>query len=223
MPRRQGIRYALTFFTSILLLAGCGGSSPDSSELLPIPPTMTIEPTIEPTTEPLPAVEATPVPEGQILPPLEDGQQVTAADRRYAIEVPEFWVRGTAPPDDIAFRESGGTPADDGFAYRVTRELLPQSIANVDEYAAFRQTTMQDGFEDVETLSFDPVRVADMQGIRAVYTTVIGAESVLVHQVYLVDGQTGFVLTGNAPLDGDTAAARELFDRIAGSFSFPRG
>lgn len=215
LPRRHGIRYALTFLISILLLAGCGGSSPDSSDLPPIPPTMT--------TEPLATPEPTPAPEGQSLAPLEDGQQVTAADMRYAIQVPEFWVRGAAPPAEIAFRESGGTPADDGFAYKVERESLPQSIESVEEYADLQQEALHDDFEDVETLSFDPVEVAGIQGIRAVYTAVIGAEAVLVHQVYLVDDETGFVLTGNAPLDGDTEAARELFNQIAGSFSFPRG
>lgn len=175
------------------------------------------------TIEPLPTVEPTPMPEGQTLMPLEDGQTVTAEDRRYAIQIPEFWIRGTAPPDDIAFRESGGTPADDGFAYKVMREPLPGSIQSVDEYVELQNEKMRDSFENVESLSVDPVQVAGMQAIRVVYTAVSGAEEVLVHQVYLVDDETGFVLTGNAPLDGDTDAARELFDRIAGSFSFPKG
>ena len=179
------------------------------------------------TTEPLvaaaPTPTPTPTPEGQSLAPLENGRKVTAADRRYAIQVPEFWIRGTAPPADIAYRESGGTPAYDGFAYKVTRESLPQSIESVEEYAGFRQQTMHDSFENVEALSLDPVQVAGMQGIRATYTAASGAEEVLIHQVYLIDGETGFVLTGNVPLDGDTDAAQELFDQIAGSFSFPRG
>lgn len=137
--------------------------------------------------------------------------------------VPAFWVRDAAPPGDIVFRESGGIPADGGFAYKVTREPLPQSIESVEEFADFQQEAMQGKFEDVETLSFDLVGVAGMQAIRAGYTAVIGAEAVMIHQVYLVDGKTGFVLTGKAPLDGDTDAAWELFNQIAGSFSFPRG
>lgn len=179
---------------------------------------MTAEPgaTLEP-------VEPTPTPEGQLLEPLENGQTVTAEDRRYSLQIPEFWVRGTAGPDDISFRVSGGTPADDGFAYRVNREPLPPEVQSVMEFAEFQQETLLNSFEDAETLSLDPVRIGGMQGIRGIYLTGAGADAMLVHQVYLVDAETGFVLTGSAPLDGNTEAARELFDQIAGSFSFPRG
>lgn len=214
-PRRPGIRYALTLLLSMLLFTACGGSSPDSSDLPPIPPTMTVEP--EPTMEP------TPLPEGDALAPLEDGQKITADDLRYAIQLPEYWVRRTAPLGDIAFRESGGTPENNGFTYSVARESLPVSIQNVEDYAEHQEEQLQATADDVTTLSVEPVQIAGIQGVRAQYTLTRGEEVVLVHQVYLVDGETGFVLTGNAPHDGDTDAARDLFNRIAGSFSFPRG
>jgi hypothetical protein len=204
----------------MLLLAGCGGGSTGSSDLPPIPPTMTVQPV--PTGEP---IDLTPTPalEGQLLTPLKDGQKVTAEDRRYSLQMPQFWVRGTAAPDNIAFRESGGTPDVDGFSYRVTRDPLPPSVRTVAEFAEVQQEVLRGSFESVETLSVDPVQIGAIQGIRGVYTTGAGADAMLVHQVYLVDAGTGFVLTGSAPLDGDTDAARELFNQIAGSFSFPRG
>lgn len=205
----------------MLILTGCGGNAWDSSDLPPLPPTMTSEP--EPAVEPEPTIEPTPTPEGQVLEPLEDGQEITAEDRRYTIQVPRFWVQNTAPPADLAFRESGGTPADDGFTYKVFRESLPQSVEDVEDYTALQEERLRERDPDVEMLSVEPVQIAGTQGMRAVYTTTRGSQDVLLHQVYVIDGKTGFVLTGSAPLDGDIEAAQELFDDIAGSFAFPRG
>ncbi len=168
-------------------------------------------------------IAPTPAPEGRLLAPLDVGQQVTAEDRRYTIQVPAFWVRNTVPPADIAYRDSGGTPSDTGFRYNVTREALPESVESVEEYAAARRQSTEDASSDVETLSMDPVQVAGTQAMRWIYTTEIASEPVLMHQVYVLDGDTGFTLTGSAPVAGDTVAATDLFDRIAGSFSFPRG
>lgn len=223
VPRRQGIRYVPIVLISLLFLTACGGESTDSSDLPPIPPTMTIEPEATTTAAPEPPIEPTPTPEGEALQALDGGQEIAADDGRYTLRVPQYWVQNTAPPADIAFRESGGTPSDDGFTYRVSREPLSQSIEDVQDFARSQEEALREESPDLETMSVEPVRIAGTQGIRAVYTIDGSGESLLIHEVYVVDGETGFVLTGNAPLSGDTDAAQDLFNQISGSFSFPRG
>lgn len=176
-----------------------------------------------PSTEPTPVVTPTAVPDGERLEPIDDGQEVEPADRRYSIVMPKYWVQGTAPPADIAYRESGGTPTDHGYAYNVMREKLPASIRTVEQYVEHGRRAVEERLVDVETLSLEPVQVAGMQAMRWVYTATVTADQVLIHQIYLIDGGTGFLLTGSAPADGDLSSAHDLFDSIAGSFSFPRG
>ena len=205
-----------------LVLAGCSASQGDSGDLPPMPPTATLVPAT-----PVPQSQGAEEPaadlEGDLLDPIEDGQEVEAGDRRYSIVIPEFWVRGTAPSADIAYRESGGTTVDHGYAYNVMREDLAGDVDDAWAYAEAGRQAAEETLPEVETMSFEPVRVGTIQGVRWVYTSRLTNDTVMVHQVYIVDGGTGFLLTGSAPADGDLDAAHELFDSISGSFSFPRG
>lgn len=222
MPFRQHMWKSIALLVGTFILTACGGGGEEaaSADLPPMPPTAT---PVAPTPSPTPILTPTPHPEGEVLDPIENGQEVAPADDRYSIVIPTFWVQGTAPPADIAYRESGGTPTDRGFAYNVMREELPADISSAEEYAEAGREAVEERFADVETISMESVQVAGVQGVRWVYTTTIVREVVLVHQVYLVDGGAGFLLTGNAPADGDRSAAYDLFNSIAGSFSFPRG
>lgn len=169
------------------------------------------------------AVEPTPIPTGVRLDALDSGQVVAPEDQRYSLRVPEFWIHRMSPPDEIAYRDSGGTPSDSGYAYAVTREPLRDGISSVDEYVESARETVEGQADGLETLTVDPVQVAGIQGVRWVYTVQDVSGHMLMHRVYVVDGNTGFILTGSAPVKGDTRAASELFNSIAGSLTFPRG
>ena len=200
------------------VLTACGDSSQSPEGLPPMPPTATPVP---PT--PVPQSEPEPEPEGEVLEPLEDGQEIVADDQRYSLMLPDFWIQGTAASADIAYRESGGTPADNEYAYNVMREQLPAGVQDVHDYAEAGRQAAEETLDDLETVSMEPVQIGDIQGVRWIYTARLTADTVMVHQVYIVDGDMGFLLTGSAPADGDLDAARDLFDSIAGSFEFPRG
>lgn len=197
----------------MLVLAGCGGEQSTADEPLPpIPPTMT------------PAPPATPVNlQGDVLEPLEDGQEVLPEDQRYSIVLPEFWVSGVAPGADIAYRESGGTPEDHEYAFNVMRERLPATITDAAAYAESGRASVEESFDEVRTIAMEPVQVGDAQGMLWIYEMTVTVDPVLVHQVYIVDGRTGFLLTGSAPADGDHDAAIDVFSAITGSFTLPRG
>lgn len=201
-----------------LVLTACGGERSSVDDLPPIPPTITPVPTSTP------APPSTPVNlDGELLEPLEDGQEIVPDDQRYSIVLPEFWVSGVAPGADIAYRESGGTPEDSEYAFNVMRERLPASIADAEAYAESGRNSVEESFENVETISMEPVQVGDAQGMRWIYEMTVTVDPVLVHQVYIVDGSTGFLLTGSAPADGDRDAAIDVFSAITGSFTLPRG
>lgn len=217
LPIWQLMRKMLLLAVGLLLIAACGGGQNSSADLPPMPSTAT------PTQQSTMVISPTAQPEGVLLEPLEEGQEVAPGDDRYSLVIPEFWVRGTAPPAEIAYRESGGTPVDHGYSYNVMREELSPTVTSVEEYAAAGRAAVEERFTDVETLSIEPVQVAGVQGVRWEYTATITSEAVYIHQVYVVDGGTGFLLTGSAPADGDPGEAGKLFDSIAGSFSFPRG
>lgn len=221
--RRSG--YILKMASALILvsavLAGCsGGDIGTSDELPPMPPTATpIPPTPAPTIQAEPEVEL----EGEILDPLDDGQEIVAGDQRYSIVIPNFWVQGTAPTADIAYRESGAAATDHGYSYNVMREQLPDDVRDAWAYAESGRAAAEAVLPEIETISMEPVQVGTVQGVRWIYTTRLTTDTVMVHQTYIVDGRTGFLLTGSAPADGDLNAARSLFDSISGSFSFPRG
>lgn len=211
------MRNTILLTVVLMLITACGGGQDASSDLPPQPPTAT------PVPQPTMPITPTAQPEGELLERLDAGQEVGPGDNRYTIVIQEFWVRGTAPPAEIAYRESGGTPVDRGYSYNVLREQLSGDVSSVEAYADSGRAAVEERFSDVETISMEPVQVAGVQGIRWEYTATITADAVFIHQVYVVDGGTGFLLTGSAPADGDINAARALFDSIAGSFSFPRG
>lgn len=204
------------------VLAGCGGARDGSDDLPPMPPTITPE-VITPEPSPTIAAPPTPASEGEVLDALEEGQEVEPDDRRYSVVLPELWVAGSAPSADLAYRESGGLTGDQEYSYNVMREQLPAGINDAQAYAEAGRDAVETTFDDVETLSMEPVQLGGIQGVRWVYTLTVTADTVFVHQVYIVDGRTGFLLTGSAPADGDLDSAHRLFDSISGSFSFPRG
>lgn len=217
MPNRRHTFILAAGIVVALVAAGCGNQQQAADDLPPMPPTIT------PVLEATPAVTPTPELEGEILEPLDDGQEVAPDDQRYALMMPSFWVPGSAPGTDIAYRESGGSPVDHGYAYNVMHERLPATVTSAEEYAESGFQAVEDSFADVEMLSLEPVQIGGVQAARLVYTVTITSDSVMVHQVYLVDGRTGYLLTGSAPADGDLEAAHALFDSIAASFTLPRG
>lgn len=203
------------------VLSGCGGSSESQEDLPPMPPTATAVPaTATPEQQ---AEQPSPDLDGEVLEPLEDGKVIVADDQRYSLMLPELWIQGTSGMADIAYREPGGTPSDQEFAYNVMREQLPAGIRDAQDYAEAGRSAAEETLDDVETMSMEPVQIGNIQGVRWMYTAPLTADTVMVHQVYIVDGDTGFLLTGSAPADGNLDSARELFDSIAGSFEFPRG
>jgi hypothetical protein len=213
-------RYTLALLLLASVLAGCGSGQSDRGDLPPMPPTMTPDP-VPDLSQPSQPPEA--VLEGEALAGLTEGEEVVPADQRYALVIPALWVAGSAPSADIAYRESGGLTEDHEYAYNVMREQLPAGISTARAYAESGRENVETTFSDVETVSFEPVQFNDIQGFRWVYTLTVTVDTVFVHQIYVVDAGTGFLLTGSAPADGDLDAAHELFDSISGSFSFPRG
>lgn len=209
----------LAIVLSIAVLSGCG-SSDSQEDLPPMPPTATAVPA---TATPEQPAEPAPELEGEVLEPIEDGKVIVADDQRYTLMLPQFWIQGTSGLADVAYREPGGTPADNEFAYNVMREQLPAGVRDAHDYADSGRAAAEETLDDVETISMEPVQIGNIQGVRWIYTAPLTADTVMVHQVYIVDGDTGFLLTGSAPGDGDLDLARDLFDSIAGSFEFPRG
>jgi len=216
-------RFALVLLLLSGVLAGCGGGQTNQDDLPPIPPTMTPDPVPAQSSPPAPSPPPGADLEGEVLIGLTDGEEVVPADQRYSLIIPSLWVAGSAPSADIAYRESGGLTEDHEYAYNVMREQLPAEVNHARAYALSGRGNVETTFSDVETLSFEPVQFNDIQGYRWVYTLTVTVDTVFVHQIYVVDGGTGFLLTGSAPADGDLDAAHALFDSISGSFSFPRG
>lgn len=182
----------------IFLLSGCGSGPNQINEAPPMPPT------------------ATPVPrpglDGELLAPLASGEEIAPADHRYTLDIPDGWTKLHNPDGDLDIQASGD------LTYAITQMPVPEGVAGVQAWAEHVQANTV----DVETVSFEPVQVGGVQAVRWVSLSTIDGEERLVHTVFLVDGATGFTLTGTAPAsDGDASLA--LFDSVAGSFAFPRG
>jgi hypothetical protein len=199
-------RYALLALLGVLL-AACGG---DKTLRQPLP-TITSTP-------------ATPVAGiGPFLQPLVGGQQITASDARYSISVPRDWVTIQAPPAELAFAQPSSS-ASSGVTVNMAREPLgPTGISDAQAYANAGRQRVSTIYQNVVTLSFDPVQVGTHGAWRWIYTAHTGGADHYYYQLFVLDGAEGFVLTGVAPADTDRRATQALFDSIAGSLTFVRG
>jgi hypothetical protein len=183
---------------AIVLLSGCGSGPNQINEAPPIPPTAT--------PAPRPGLD------GPLLTPLQDGAEVTAPDHRYTVDLPAEWTETNPRESDFVFSGPGG------MTYEITRAPLPDDVSTARAWSEAEQ----EAADDVETVSFEPVQVSGSQAVRWVYRESIDGEEFLLHVVFVVDGDTGFRLTGSAPA-GDEDATISLFDSISGSFTLPRG
>lgn len=182
----------------MFLLSGCGSGPNQINEAPPLPPTAT--------PAPRPGLD------GELLAPLASGEEVAAPDHRYSLDIPDGWTKLNNPEGDLDIQAAGD------LTYAISRSPMPDGVDGVQAWAE----QVREGTEAGETVSFEPVQVGGIQAVRWVYRATVDSEERVVHAVFLVDGDTGFTLTGTAPAI-DAEAALVLFDSVAGSFSFPRG
>jgi hypothetical protein len=181
-----------------VVLAGCGG-----------------EP--EPTATPMGQVQIGPG--GPILPGLTSGRQVMAPDGRYAVFVPADWIEIGSGIAEVTYRSPDLEAA---MTVSIARERLAE-IRRAQAYAEAGRRSVSAVWTDVITLTMTPVQVGDVHAYRWLYTATVSGAERLVYQLYIVDGNEGFVLTGFAPIDSDFAQSQATFDAIAGSISFGVG
>jgi hypothetical protein len=181
-----------------IALAGCGGDSQ---------PTAT------------PAGQMQMGPGGPILPSLQAGRQVMAPDGRYSLFVPSDWIEIDSGIAEVTFQSSD--PGEQ-LTISIARERLNE-IRRSQVYAEAGRRSVSAVWSNVVTLTMAPVQVGDVSAHRWVYTATINGVHRLVYQLYIVDGDEGFVLTGFAPTTVDYAQSQSVFDSVAGSFSFGVG
>jgi len=182
----------------VLLLAGCGGDdAPD----------------------PTPTSEAQQYGGLNVLRPMQTGQEIQAPDRRYSLRVPGDWVQYDDPVAELAYRTIA---ADPSFSLNVVREDIAAN-ARVQAYAEDARERIARIYSNVNSFSLTPVRVGTVEAYRWIYTASVGQIERLFYQVYVIEGDQGFVLTGSAPVDTDIELLSSTFDPIAGSLIFARG
>ncbi len=193
------IRYVVCFLVLALLLVGCG--SGNDNEILS-------------------ATGTSGASDGpNVLQPLTTGRDVQPSDGRYSLRVPGEWVQYDDPIAELSFRTVAEDPS---LSMNVVREDVPDN-PRVQVYAEEARDRIGRLYRNVNSMSLAPVKIGSLEAYRWIYTATIGEQSRLFYQVYIVDGNQGFVLTGSAPISADVPTFRETFDSIAGSLIFARG
>jgi hypothetical protein len=153
------------------------------------------------------------------LRPLETGRDVLAPDGRYSLRVPGEWVQYDDPIAELAFRTTTENPA---LTMNVVREDIEGNL-RPQAYAEGARRRVGSVYRNVISLSLSPVRIGEMEAFRWIYTATAGQRERVFYQVFVIDGNQGFVLTGMAPIGADLATTQATFDSIAGSLTFARG
>ncbi len=184
---------------SVLALSGCGGDNHSGAVAAPT----------DAKTDQVP---------GQ-LQPLVAGKDVLAPDGRYSMRVPADWIEYEDPIAELGFRTLDTSAPR---SLNIVREDL-QGMDRTQAYAERARQRVASIYQNVVTLSLAPVRVGDRDAYRWVYTATAGGTERLFYQLYIIDGDQGFVLTGMSPAGSSIEDSQFLFDAIAGSLSFARG
>jgi hypothetical protein len=144
---------------------------------------------------------------------------VIAPDGRYSMFVPGDWVEVAVGLSEITYRSPDATST---MILSVSREELVD-IRRPQAYAEAGRRSVTAIYSNVLTLSMTPVQVGGIEAYRWIYTATVSGSERLFYQLFLIDGNEGFVVTGFAPATVDFGTTQALFDSMAGSINFARG
>lgn len=153
------------------------------------------------------------------LTPLSAGRDLSAPDGWYTIRIPIDWIESPPLIAELAARETTGA---NPMSLRITREDL-DSITTAQAYLEATRRDVNARYENVVTLSLGPVTINNVPASRWLYTATVDGEPRMIYQIFIVQQQSGLVLTGLAPPDADYQHVSHTFDEIAGTLSFGRG
>lgn len=186
---------------AMLAMAACGGADSDNAR------------DATQTSEAAANVDA------RMLQPLVAGREFTAPDGRYSVRVPADWIKEERALADLAFHSSA--PGSD-VRFNITSETNPSS-RTLQGYAQTARQTVEETFTNVLSVSFTPVQVGGREAMRWMYTAQVNNASRLYYQLYVVESDRAYVLTGIAPAEASFDEIRVTFDAVAGSFKLGRG
>lgn len=195
------VRSALLCVIILLSLSACGGNDDISSRNATL------------TTEAQTAID------NRVLQPLVAGREFTAPDGRYSLRVPADWIKEERALADLAFHSSA---PGDPLRFNITSERNPDS-RTLQGYAQAARQTVEETFVNVLSISFTPIKVGERDAMRWLYTATVSNAKHLYYQIYVVEGDRAYVLTGIAPTDANVEETRGMFDAVAGSFKLGRG
>lgn len=155
----------------------------------------------------------------RVLQPLVAGREFTAPDGRYSLRVPADWIKEERALADLAFHSSAPGVA---LRFNVASERNPES-RTLQSYAQAARQTVEETFTNVLSVSFTPVKVGNQEALRWMYTATVSNANRLYYQLYLVESDRAYVLTGIAPSEANVEETRATFDAVAGSFKLGRG
>ncbi|MCO5175975.1 MAG: DUF1795 domain-containing protein [Thermomicrobiales bacterium] len=188
----------LTILTALpLILAACGGGNKQTFE------------------RPDGTAASGPV----TLTPLSAGRDLSAPDGWYTIRIPTDWIESPPLIAELAARETTGA---NPLSLRITREAL-DSITTAQAYLEATRRDVNARYENVVTLSLGPVTINNVPATRWLYTATVDGEPRMIYQIFIVQQQSGLVLTGLSAPTADYQHVSQTFDAIAGTISFGRG
>ena len=170
-------------------------------------PTATIQPTV--TIPPIAAV-----------PTLQGGKIYRDSQMRFSFSVPSSWIQIQAAGSEVAFQSpapSGTIPA----TINVVLEKLPSNTVTLEEYDQAGEANLRQTFSDYRLISSTKVTFAGRPAYMRVYTATIAGRVLQLQQVYTVDGDVAYLMTGGSPVEsfGQNAST---FDQIIATFVIGR-
>lgn len=204
--------------------AAAADATPSRSGADPLPtatrggagtPTVTRAPAAASPTRP-----ASPVALGTPLPTLTGGQTYRDPQARFSFMIPANWTQVQAAGAEVAFQApapAGTIPA----TVNVVIETLPVAAVTLDEYDQAGEANLKQQFPDYKALSLTRVSVDGKPAYKRVYTATIAGRVLQLQQVYLIERDKAYLITGGAPQEA-FAANMAVFDQISGTFKIGR-
>lgn len=150
------------------------------------------------------------------LPVLVGGQTYQDPQGRFSLMAPADWGRIAEGGTAVAF----GKTAPDGVplaAVNVALDPLPDAGVGLEEYTRAAERSLAQQLPDYRPIDLTPVSLDGRPAYRRIFTATIEGQPQQLQQVYLVDRQLAYVITGTTLQEAfrDYSA---LFDQIAGTF-----
>ncbi|HEX5504805.1 MAG TPA: PsbP-related protein [Thermomicrobiales bacterium] len=159
---------------------------------------------------------ASPTPWGSPLPTLGAGQQYQDPQARFSFTIPGNWSQVQASGAEVAFQSPappGGVPA----TVNVVLEKLPSASVSLDDYNQAGEASLKQQFQDYKQISLTKVVVDGHPAYKRLYTATIAGRLLELQQVYFIDHDTAYIVSGGATQD-TFATYAPVFDQITGTF-----